>query len=297
MFVGNMIEVVEERMIFISLLAISTVTQVANIAEIVLIGIREKTLHLWLLQSLSLADLLSSLLWSIIMIIHFLIPPGKGTDVYTIFSVAISFSIISSWLHVGTIAFDKYKSVFHPLKHMILVNTRKMTVTVLLSMWSLSIIVTGVLYGIGLPAFRSIDALLGIAIILMHIFLVTMYVSIIQKVIQLAKLRKNMDADVQSGGQYSSPISYQEKAAIVNCLLTALSFVICTCPMVINLLVGELVKPSIILLVLMPCLNPMTYIFSNYISRCCFDTTERQYNTKQSLTLAAGEDLNFGSNQ
>ena len=269
-----MVEAVEIRRTFISLLAISTVAQVANIAEIVVIGIRKKTLHLWLLQSLSLADLLSSLLWSIIIIIYFLIPHGKGTDVYTIFSVAISFAIISSWLHVGAIAFDKYTSVFHPLKHMIMVNTRKTTVTVLLSIWSLSIIVTGVLYGIGSTAFKSFNALVGVVIILMDIFLATMYVSIILKIIQLAKLRKNMDADYLSGGQHSSPINYQEKTAIVNCSLTALSFVICTCSIVINLLLGELMIASLILLVLMPCLNPITYIFSNYIRRCCFDRTE-----------------------
>ena len=282
-----MIEAVEARRTFISLLAISTVAQVANIAEIVVLGIKEKTLHLWLLLSLSLADLLSSLLWSTIVIIYFLnIPHGKGTDVYTIFAVAIGFAMVSSWLHVGTIAFDKYTSVFHPLKHMIMVNTRKMKVTVLLSIWSLSIIVTGVLYGIGLTAFRSIDALLGIASILMDIFLATVYVSIILKVIQLAKLRKDMDADFQSGGQHNSPINYQEKATIVNCSLTALSFVICTCPMVINLFQGELIIASLILLVLMPCLNPFTYIFSNYIRRCCFDTTEHQHNTEQSLALS-----------
>ena len=265
---------------WISLLTITFLAQIANIAEIILLRKKHKTLHIWLLLSLCATDILSSLCYSVIILLLIFLP--KRIDAMYVFSGVFGIMLLSSWIHFAAIAIDRHIAVFYPLLHRIRGETRKMKTTVLLFVWSVTIILSVLFWLIVLRAGQKTKrlALLPscVVVFLTGTCLLITYLLVIAKIIKQTKKRRKMQVNANRIKLHNATVENREMIPITNCLSVTLSFIICMYPNAVFWLMGRKSVPnwSVILLILSPCLNPITYCFVNHIRRFYINHTSHR---------------------
>ena len=256
---------------WISLLTISVLALMANIAEIIFLRKKNKTLHVRLLLSLCIADILSSFFYSISL---FIILKKGNSFIFLFSSGTVNFMILSSWFHLAAIAVDRFISVTYPISYRIRASTPKMKIRVVVFVWSITIIVSALLWIIavklGIKNTRPLEIVFGVLIFMIGICLLAVYFLIIVRIIRQVKRRVSTEMNSLRKHLYNSSINNQEKSTIRNCALVTSSFILCTYPLAVDLLRGRpylIPYLSGILLTLSRCLNPVIYFFANHMQR------------------------------
>ena len=150
---------------WISLLTINVLALMANIAEVIFLRKRNKTLHVRLLLSLCIADILSSFFYSISL---FRILKNGNSFIFLFSSGAVNFMILSSWFHLAAIAVDRFISVTYPISYRIRASTPKIKIRVVVFVWFITIIVSALLWitavKLGIKNTRPLEIVFGVII-------------------------------------------------------------------------------------------------------------------------------------
>ena len=207
---------------YAAMLVISIVAQVANAVEIIYLHKKTKTVFTCLLLSLCLADLFTSFVWSGYTTLYLLLHIQIAELIVTLMVSAT----VSSLLHTVAIATDRYFSAFHPILHLVRMNTRKVKTMLILAIWSTSTtIAMGVLKQLASGSFfKNADVsvtFFGIFIIATGAILVGFDVLITKKIFMLSKARRKLEANSTQGGT-----NRYEKATVVKCFVMTLTFLL-----------------------------------------------------------------------
>ena len=257
------------RAYFAAILVISIVTQVANAVEIIYLRKKTKTVFICLLLSLCLADLLTSLVWSVFAALYL-----SHIKLIKLFVTLMVSATVSSWLHIVAIAVDRCLSAFYPILHLVRMNTRKVKAMFILVIWSTStaiaLVVLKQLSSISVRENANVLMVFcGIFIIATGAALIGFYAMIIRKIFMLSKARRQLDANSTQGG--TSRHAYtQEKATVIKCSVVTLTFFVCTYPYAIEL-TQQRFPPhmfKVVLILLNSLANPLAYFFADYTRRC-----------------------------
>ena len=188
-----------------------------------------------------------------------------GSWYYLLLAVAsvLNFGILSSWLHIVLIAFDRWVAVFRPLdlRRFTSKFSRKLIVTII---WILSSLIIG-----SVSASNELAALgkvIAAFIIGSNLFILMVYFSIIKKIKESCEIWKNREGDIPSNP--SSANAKHEKSVVMNCLLITLLFVTMSSPILYSLITEDYSYMAVFfaLITLDKLVNPGIYFFKSYCS-------------------------------
>ncbi len=268
----------KEKMEELILVLLSSLTIALNLAETIMISKTKVGIKPYekLLCSLSISDLLVAitvfvfkmfdLLWSDVSFLK-----------EDMFSVFLLFSLICSVCNSLAITVDRLIAVKFPIKHRIKITNRKMNVIISI-VWFLCVLQIALYTSFWLLLYE--DNLIKIlrfvsgCLLVYGLFAVTAYIYIFYLSYKAKKATTTESTHKQAKQKPSSffgPQYSKERRVFFTCCIVTLSYVACSYPFAIEILIindaMDVSFPSKLILLLNSATNPFIYFFKGYFER------------------------------
>ncbi len=243
-----------------------------NIAEIALIFKSNKSLKTYerLLTSLAITDILVGTSMTLHLVAKMIGNPALLT-------IAVYVGVLSNVCSCGMvmlIGIDRLIAVRFPLRHRAISSSTHANAAISV-IWVISVITTASVYYINrvyryrVLEFRIFTSLhkelLSYLNLSYCILIIAIYAYIIA--ITLTKSRA-LNRNNAGNNQVATAVEARERAVLITSFLVVLSFVVCTAPFVVAVLIaGSYVRAFSFIIFLNSALNPLVYFFKSFIEK------------------------------